>query len=47
LLENALEISFIEDFAFREHNNSVYRIIRERVSPGMRKRLIAHHEFWQ
>ncbi len=47
LLENALEISFIEDFALRGHKDAVHRIIKDRVSTEMRKRLIAVHEFWQ
>jgi hypothetical protein len=45
-LENALEISFIEDFALGEQNAARLRVINERCSNSFRQKLADVHNYW-
>lgn len=45
-LENALEISFIEDLALGEHSTQRKRIIRERMTSSLLSKMVTVHEYW-
>ena len=46
-LENALEISYLEDLALGEWTPTRYRIVRDRMPVAMRAVLIEHHSQWR
>lgn len=46
-LENAIEVSFIEDLALGEHNRQRYEIVKERAPKTIRNKMIEVHEFWK
>lgn len=46
-LEDALEISFIEDFTLGEHHDARLTFVRERVSKRLRRLLAESHEVWK
>jgi hypothetical protein len=46
-LRNALEISYLADFAFGECTPARHRAVKERMPRAMRTVLIQHHEQWQ
>lgn len=46
-LANALEISYLEDLAVGQHTPQRHRIVKDRMPPGLRRRLIAFHEWWK
>lgn len=46
-LENALEISYLEDLALGEHTPERYRIVKERMPLQLRERMIVASEFWR
>ena len=46
-LQNALEVSYLTDLAFGEHMPQRHRIVKERMPPALRQRLIEAHEWWK
>jgi hypothetical protein len=46
-LENALEVSYLEDLALGEWTSERYRAIRERMPKALRETLIGHLERWR
>ena len=46
-LENALEISFIEDLALGEQKSSYYDVIKSRAPVIIQEKLAISHEFWK
>ena len=46
-LENALEISFIEDLALGEHKTSYRRIVKKRAPKVFQIKMAEAHEFWR
>ena len=45
-LQNAIEISFIEDLALGEQNETTHKIIKERAPKVIRNKMVKIHEFW-
>ena len=46
-LRNALEISYLEDLALGEHTPQRHRIVKDRMPPALRQRLIEAHQWWK
>jgi hypothetical protein len=46
-LQNALEVSYLEDLALGEWTPARYRAIRERMPKALRATLIGHCERWR
>lgn len=46
-LLNALEVTYLEDFALGECTPERYRAVNERMPKSLRKVLIDHHRNWQ
>jgi len=46
-LLNALEVSYLEDFALGECTPDRYRAVKERMPKSLRKILVRHHASWQ
>ena len=46
-LLNALEVSYLEDFALGECTLERYRAVKERMPKSLRTVLIGHHPKWQ
>jgi len=46
-LENALEISYLEDLALGEHTPQRHQIVKERMPATLRRRLIDMHDWWK
>jgi len=46
-LLNALEVSYLEDFALGECTPERYRAVKERMPKSLRKVLVSHHANWQ
>jgi hypothetical protein len=46
-LENAIEVSFIEDLALGEHELKYKKIIKERAPALIKEKMIEAHEYWK
>jgi len=46
-LLNALEVSYLEDFALGECTPERYRAVKERMPKSLHKVLVSHHPSWQ
>ncbi|MBX9585595.1 MAG: hypothetical protein K2X87_35250 [Gemmataceae bacterium] len=46
-VRNALEVSYLEDFALGEHTPERHRVVKERMPKALRRVLIGHHEWWE
>ena len=46
-LQNALEVSYLEDLGLGECTPARYRAIKERMPKSLRKILISHNSQWQ
>jgi hypothetical protein len=46
-LENAIDISYVEEIALSEATPQRYAAVRERMPPEMRAKLIAMHDQWK
>lgn len=46
-IQNALEVSYLEDLALGEFTPSRYHAIKERMPPTLLQVLIGHHSHWR
>lgn len=46
-VQNALELSYLEDLANGEHTPQRHRVVKERMPAGLRRRLIELGEWWE
>lgn len=46
-LENAIEVSFIEDLALGEHKPKYKKIVKERAPALIKEKMELAHEFWK
>jgi len=46
-LENAIEISFIEDLALGEHDMKIKKIVKDRAPKTIIEKMEIAHEFWK
>ena len=46
-LDNAIEVSFIEDLALGEHEPKYKKIVKERAPASIKEKMIEAHEFWK
>jgi hypothetical protein len=44
---NAIEVSFLEDFAIGEYTEQRHRALRDRVSKALREKIVAINECWR
>ena len=46
-LLNALEVSYLEDFALGECTPKRYQVVKERMPKSLRELLVGHHANWK
>lgn len=46
-LQNAIEISYLEDLALGEHTEQRYRIVKDRMPRALREHLVKAHRWWK